>query len=205
MRCQWDFKNEGISLIPKTQGELWEHRHSGPHKRPEISLTLWGGSGFSLLTPHSFPWNEEEAMQCSGRQPLQHQGFALLILPEALGVEPKASCKPDKYYTPVLLSVSILRQPSCHINLPIIWDYSPEPPGPENDHHLQKDRGPMPQSQGHSFYSILHENLFSVCCRPHPCISVVSLVRWDLQVQSPIQRDLGNDHLLLFVPLWVSV
>lgn len=102
-------------------------------------------------------------------------------------------------------SLPKLSHQSCCLHLPIIWDYSPEPPGPEKDHHLQKDRGPMPQSQGHSFYSILHENLFSVCCRPHPCISVVSLVRWDLQVHSPIQRDLGNDHLLLFVPLWVSV
>lgn len=101
-------------------------------------------------------------------------------------------------------SLPKLSHHSSFLHLLTIWDYNPEPPGPGKDHHLQKDRVPVCQCQEYSFYSILHENLFSVCRRPHPCSSVVSLVGW-LQVQSPIQRELGNDHLLLFVTLWVSV
>lgn len=58
-------------------------------------------------------------MQCSGKQPLQHQCYALFILPETLGVEPKASCKPGKFYapSPPFCLYSETASLSCHIDL----------------------------------------------------------------------------------------
>lgn len=64
-------------------------------------------------------WNEKGATQCLGKQPLQHQGSALLILPDAMGVEPKASSKPGKFYalSPPFCLYSKTASLSCHIDL----------------------------------------------------------------------------------------
>lgn len=132
-------------------------------------------------------------MQCSGKQTLQHQGSALLLLPETLGVEPKASCKPGKFYapSPLFRLYSETASLSCHIDLePAIFPSgSPDNLGQQSYTTRSREGSRCTEWQGPC---LLHGNLpgisppvFSVCHRLHPSSSVVSLARRDLQVLSP--------------------
>lgn len=186
MRCQGVF----LSFL-KPKESVRARRQSGPHKRLTISLTLWGGSGFSLLPVKWGRGNTvfREATSTASRFCFTHSSWCT-------GVEPKASSKPGKFYalSPPFCFYSKTAFLSCHIDLEpaVFLPGSPNYLGQQSKTQLGLEKDQDVQNGRVPVYSILHVDLpgispplFSVCHRPHPSSSVMPLVRWDLQVHSP--------------------
>lgn len=155
-------------------------------------------------------------MQCSGKQPLQHQGSALLLLPETLGVEPKASSKPGKFYTPSPLFrlYSETASLSCHIDLePVIFPSgSPDNLGQQSYTTRSREGSRFTEWQGpcllHSAWKLtrhLSSHILSVPQTSSQQFCGVSGQKGPASSQSPTPRELGNGCFYLCERLCVSV
>lgn len=138
------------------------------------------------------------------KQPLQHQCSALLILPEALGLEPEASSKPGKFYAPSspFRLYSDTASLSCHIDLEpaIFLSGSPDYLGQQSYTTRSREGSRFTEWQGpHLLHSACRLNrhlsslILSVPQTSSQQFCGVSGQMGPASSQSPIPIELSND------------